>query len=82
MFQKIVVQIRQRTREEYEDLLRIKWRAARAWLQEHGEIGCAIGFGVGIFCMVFFELAVLALFLAGAAALLVWLIARSGIGPG
>lgn len=47
--------INQRTKAQWQQLLREKWTNVRIFVQEHGEISALLGFGIGVFVVLFYK---------------------------
>ena len=60
MKQKIINEIRKKTKEEWQQLAFDSWTDLRIWIQEHGEqsalIALLLGFGISYFYKIFFFL--------------------------
>jgi hypothetical protein len=48
--------INQRTKAEWQKLLRERWTTVRIFVQEHGEVSALLGFGIGVFVVLFYKL--------------------------
>lgn len=47
--------INQRAKAQWQQLLREKWTNVRIFVQEHGEISALLGFGIGVFVVLFYK---------------------------
>ena len=74
---KMVAAIRSKSKREWQQFFEERMSMARDYLRANGEQGALIGFGVGIFIVLFFKLALLIACLLGLAYLLIQIIADS-----
>jgi len=75
MAAKLVENIRKRTREEYEELVRERFTALRIWIQEHPERASIISLIAGIIFVLLFKLVMWIFMVLLAIAFSIWYIA-------
>jgi hypothetical protein len=73
----LVASIRSKSKQEWQEFFQERMTLAREYLRAHGEQGALIGFGIGIFIVLCFKLALLLACLGGLAYLLIQIIADS-----
>ncbi len=74
---RIVASIRSKTKREWQQFFEERMTLVRDYLRTHGEQGALIGFGIGIFIVLFFKLALFLSCIAALAYLLILIIADS-----
>ncbi len=75
MFDRLIVAIRTRSREEWVRLLREKWMNVRIWVQEHSEWAAVICVVLGAFIVLAFSLVIWIVVLGAIVGFVVWSIA-------
>jgi hypothetical protein len=74
---KIVAAIRSKSKREWQQFFEERMTMAREYLRANGEQGALLGFGIGIFIVLFFKVALFLACLGGLAYLLIQIIADS-----
>ena len=74
---KVVASIRSKSKREWQQFFEERMTLAREYLRANGEQGALIGFGIGIFIVLFFQLALFLSCIAVLAYLLLQIIADS-----
>lgn len=72
---KIITEIRRKSRAEWENLAKEKFTSLRIWIQENGEKAAVLSLILGVIVVLFFKIIMILLVLCALGITLVWALA-------